>query len=208
MYNVMRKIGNVPLSAESVASYYTQCSSKSHKVSSLEQSGKIIRLKRGLYVPNPEYSGVPLCMELIANHLCQPSYVSLQSALRFYGLIPERVYNTTSVTTKVSRSYTNKLGTFTYTHCNAECYYIGIVQQHYNDSTFLIATPEKALCDLIGATKGLNLRYKNETYQWLEEDIRFDMDSLKDLDVSIFQQYLQVGLKKPAIEQLIKLITR
>ena len=55
---------------------------------SLEQKNYVIRLKRGLYVVSPEVSRVPLSLELIANHLYAPSYVSMSSALRYYGLIP------------------------------------------------------------------------------------------------------------------------
>jgi len=63
-----------------------------NKISELEKSGKIIRLKKGIYVVSPKESGKLLSMELIVNHLYGPSYVSMESALRYYGLIPESVY--------------------------------------------------------------------------------------------------------------------
>ena len=71
----------------------------------MEKSEVIIRLKRGMYVVNPEFSGVPVSTELIANHLYSPSYVSMHTALRWYGLIPERVAVTQSMTIKHSRSF-------------------------------------------------------------------------------------------------------
>lgn len=57
----------------------------------LEAAGKIIRLKKGLYVVDPKVSRIALSTEIIANHLYAPSYVSMQTALRYYGLIPEAV---------------------------------------------------------------------------------------------------------------------
>ena len=54
----------------------------------LEMADEIIRLKRNLYVVNPEETGVKLSMGLMANHLLAPSYVSMSTALRYYGLIP------------------------------------------------------------------------------------------------------------------------
>ena len=73
-------------------------------------------------------------------------------------------------------------------------------------TSFVIATPEKALCDLISNISHLNLRYKKEILVWLEEDIRFDMDELYNLDTSILREYAKVGKKSNMINQLIKII--
>lgn len=70
-------IGNIPLTTASVASLFPDLKAGNQKVRGLELSGKIIRLKKGLYVVAPSVTGVALSTELIANHLYSPSYVSM-----------------------------------------------------------------------------------------------------------------------------------
>ena len=69
-----------------------------------------------------------------------------------------------------------------------------------------MASPEKALCDLIADTSHLNLRYRKEILVWLEEDIRFDMDELFHFDTGILREYAKVGKKKTMINQIINII--
>ncbi|WP_439424119.1 type IV toxin-antitoxin system AbiEi family antitoxin domain-containing protein [Segatella copri] len=94
----LEHIGNIPVSTSAIASLFTNIEAGNQKVRSLEAAHKIIRLKKGLYVVAPNVSRVALSTELIANHLYAPSYVSMQTALRYYGLIPEAVYTTQSMT--------------------------------------------------------------------------------------------------------------
>ena len=94
----LEHIGNIPVSTQAVASLFPALEAGNQKVRNLEAAGKIIRLKKGLYVVDPKVSRVALSTELIANHLYAPSYVSMQTALRYYGLISEAVYTTQSMT--------------------------------------------------------------------------------------------------------------
>ena len=87
----LEHIGNIPVSTSVIASLFTNIEAGNQKVRNLEANHKIIRLKKGLYVVSPNVSRVALSTELIANHLYAPSYVSMQTALRYYGLIPEAV---------------------------------------------------------------------------------------------------------------------
>ena len=208
MKTIWSELGNVPINVNVLASIYSERKYVRNKISSLEDEGKIIRLKRGLYVASPEFSDKLLSLNLIANHLYGPSYVSCQSALAYYGLIPERVYGVTSMTMKHSRKFTNSLGTFDYIRCEQDVFAIGLDMQRESDVSFVIATPEKALCDLIATTPGLNLRYTNEILTWLEDDIRFDMDEFFKLNVSILEEYAKVGKKSTMITKLIKIIQR
>ena len=208
MKTIWSELGNVPINVNVLASIYSERKYVRNKISSLEDEGKIIRLKRGLYVASPEFSDKLLSLNLIANHLYGPSYVSCQSALAYYGLIPERVYGITSMTMKHSRKFTNSLGTFDYIRCEQDVFAIGLDMQRESDVSFVIATPEKALCDLIATTPGLNLRYTNEILTWLEDDIRFDMDEFFKLNVSILEEYAKVGKKSTMITKLIKIIQR
>ena len=109
MKDVLDILGSVPVSSATIASLYPEISGANQKVSALEQNGKIIRLKRGLYVVNPAWSGKRVSMELVANHLYSPSYVSMHTALRWYGLIPEQVILIQSMTIKHSRRF-EKIG--------------------------------------------------------------------------------------------------
>lgn len=208
MKTIWSDLGNVPINVNVLASIYSERKYVRNKISSLEDEGKIIRLKRGLYVASPEFSDKRLSINLIANHLYGPSYVSCQSALAYYGLIPERVYGVTSMTMKHSRKFTNSLGTFDYIRCEQDVFAIGLDMQRESDVSFVIATPEKALCDLIATTPGLNLRYTNEILTWLEDDIRFDMDEFFKLNVSILEEYAKVGKKSTMITKLVKIIQR
>lgn len=204
--NIWTEIGNTPVDFGMLASLFPEYKCKYNKISALEKKDNLLRLKQGLFAPHPNCSGQLLSTELIANHLYGPSYISLQYALRFYGLIPERVYTVTSMTIKHSRVFYNSLARFEYVHIDEKAFLIGIRAVTMDDATFLIASPEKALCDLIADISHLNLRYKNEILVWLEEDIRFDMDELFHFDTNILREYAKVGKKKDMINQLIKII--
>ena len=98
MKNVLTQLRNIPVTSACIASLYPKVKTKWKMMEQLEMADEIIRLKRNLYVVNPEETGVKLSMGLMANHLLAPSYVSMSTALRYYGLIPEAVYATQSVT--------------------------------------------------------------------------------------------------------------
>ena len=205
--NIWTEIGNTPVDFGMLASLFPEYKCKYNKISALEKRGDLIRLKQGLYVPNSQVSGQRLSEVLVANQLYGPSYVSLQYALRYYGLIPEQVFTVTSMALKHSKIFYTTLGRFEYVHIDDEIFPIGIREaKTENGSSFLIATPEKALCDLISDISQLNLRYKKEILVWLEEDIRFDMDELFQFDTNILREYAKVGKKKNMINQLIKII--
>jgi hypothetical protein len=99
------------------------------------------------------------------------------------------------------------LARYEYVHVDEKVFPIGIKEETMeNGESFMIATPEKALCDLISNIPYLNLRYKKEIMIWLEEDMRFDMDELFRFDTKILREYAEVGAKKNMINQLIKII--
>ena len=201
-------IGNIPVSTSAIASLFTNIEAGNQKVRSLEAAHKIIRLKKGLYVVAPNVSRVALSTELIANHLYAPSYVSMQTALRYYGLIPEAVYTTQSMTLKHSRSFDTPVGRFEYKNMSREAFSIGITSINMQSYAFLMATPEKALCDLIANSPKVNLRYLKDVENYLEKDIRMEIDDFRNMDISIFERYAQVGKKSKSIETLIKYLRK
>ena len=204
--SLLTNIGIVPFDLNVLSSVYPETKHIVEKARRLQSDGKIIRLKKGMYVVSPEETGKALNRNLIANHIYGPSYVSLQTALRHYGLIPERVHLIQSLTTKHSRSFETPVGNFDYKCCSKEYFPIGVRLENDNDITYLIATPEKALCDLINYSKGANLRFMKDVAQYLEEDIRFDMDTLSEFDMDILKNCAIYSRKSQNINTLIKYI--
>ena len=208
MNRELREIGVIPVTTSIIESFYPDLKSAEKKVIWLEKNGYIIRLKRGLYVVNPEYTGKRLSNELIANHLYAPSYVSMSTALRYYGLIPEAVYVNQSMTVKHSRSFQTPIGNYDYKYISREAFAVGVRTERFADYAFLIASPEKALCDLIANSSKVNLRYIKDVENYLENDIRMDMDEFMKFDPSVLEEYIKVGKKADSIATLLKYLTR
>ncbi len=208
MNRQLREIGVVPITTSIIESLYPGLKSADKKVIWLEKNGYIIRLKRGLYVVNPEYTKKALSSELIANHLYAPSYVSMSSALRYYGLIPEAVYTHQSMTIKHSRSFQTPIGLYDYKQISKKAFSVGVRSLHNGNYAFMIATPEKALCDLIANSPMVNLRYMTDVEAYLEQDIRMDMDEFFKFDTRIFEDYIKVGKKADSIATLLKHLRR
>jgi hypothetical protein len=117
-------------------------------------AGRIIQLRRGVYTLAPPYRKLDPHPFLLANTIGRASYVSLQSALAHYGMIPEHVPIVTSVTTGRPEIVKNELGIFVYRHVKP-AFFTGFrqVEVAANQSAFL-ATPEKSLLDLVYLTPG------------------------------------------------------
>lgn len=206
MNKQLSEIGTIPVTTSIIESLYPELKSPDKKVVWLEKNGYIIRLKRGLYVVNPEHSGKMLSSELIANHLYAPSYISMSTALRYYGLIPEAVYTHQSMTVKHSRSFKTPIGIYDYKNIARNAFSVGVRSVHNGEYAFLIASPEKALCDLIANSSQVNLRYMKDVETYLEQDIRMDMDEFNKMDETIFEDYIKVGKKADSISTLLKFL--
>ena len=113
------------------------------KITTLLQQGIIIRVKKGLYVFGDRYRRQPYSKELLANLVHGPSYISLDYALAYHGLIPERVEALTSVTPNRSRRFATPVGLFIYRQVPARAYEVGVVRAEADhEQAFLIASPE------------------------------------------------------------------
>ncbi len=113
------------------------------------KAGRVYQLRRGLYMLAPHYQKVKPHPFVVANHMVRGSYVSCQSALAHYGLIPEYVPVVTSVTTGHPGSWSTPVGDFEFHHIKAELwrgYQLGDVG---GAQSAFVATPEKALLDLV-----------------------------------------------------------
>ncbi|MDR2999697.1 MAG: hypothetical protein LBU89_00410 [Fibromonadaceae bacterium] len=195
MLDFLKKGGAIPLRMANLYAVLADYNSPKDKISYMEKKGEIIRLKKGLYVGSPKIHEQLLSRELIANHLYGPSYVSLESALSFYGIIPERAETMRSVTFKRSKKFNTALGLFEYQSIPKDFYAIGFKQEFIgNDYAYLVATPEKALCDLLLTTAGLRFSSKKSMLNFLEYDLRVDFSAVK-WDTNIVQQCANVGRK-------------
>ena len=157
--NVLEKFGNIPIETSVLYSITGNYKFQRNKIAAMEKSGEIVRLKKNLYVVSNKISQKSQSTELIANHLYGISYISLETALAYYGMIPERVYAVRSMTTKRSKNFTTPLGNFEYKTVSADYFSIGLRQEIVdNQYAFLIAEPTKAICDMIVATPNLRLQ--------------------------------------------------
>ena len=168
--------------------------------------GEITRIKKGLYVWG-EKSNQPFSREVLSNLIYGPSYVSLEYALFFHGLIPERVEVITAVATKKKKEFETPVGLFTYEHLNIEAYPWGISLVEIDQGiTCMIASPEKALLDTI------SLRIKSgvevsDLKNFLFHDLRIDPGQFSELDskklIDLSSQYKNKSIK--VFAQYIKL---
>jgi len=160
------------------------------KISQWIRSGELTRVKKGLYVFGQASARGPYSLELLANLIYGPSAISLNYALAYYGLIPEQVRTITSITNKRNKEFNTPVGLFSYRYLSYERYAIGIQLMSFeNKMHFLIATPEKALCDLITlALKDMDFRSEEDVERYLLEDLRIDDDALKEFNRELLSE--------------------
>ena len=175
------------------------------KINELTKQGQLLQIKRGVFIGGPQSSISAPEHFLLANHLWGPSYVSADSALSYWGLIPERVYEVCSMTTHLAKIYKTPVGRFRYIRLPLPYYSYGIqrVELASNQMT-LIAGKEKSLCDKIITTTGLKLRSVKQTREYLTDDLRISKESLRELDTEIIHDYLKKAPKKESIQILVK----
>jgi predicted transcriptional regulator of viral defense system len=158
---------------------------------------KVIQLRRGIYTL-PQQNPHPF---VVANHLVPGSYVSLQMALAYYHLIPEHVAVVTSVTTQRPVTYENKFGRFTYRHINPALFYGIDYRLLVDDEYAYVATPEKALLDLV------HLRPGGDSAAYLES---LRLQNLEILDLKRLHTFAQQSGKPKLLRaaRIIAAITR
>jgi predicted transcriptional regulator of viral defense system len=118
------------------------------------RAGKVIQLRRGLYTLAQPYQSEHPHSYVVANHMVRASYVSLHAVLSQYDLIPEHVAVVTSVTTGRPGTWQNLYGHFSYQHIQSDLFFGFEYRQVTQTQWAYMATPEKALLDLIYLTPG------------------------------------------------------
>lgn len=144
------------------------------RITALLASGGLVRLRKGLYVLGERYRRAPLQREHLANLIYGPSYISLEYALGYHGLIPERVENVTSVTVGENHRFDTPVGVFTYQSLSPRYYSAGIRWEGEAERRFLMASPEKALVDKVWTDKRFRPSGLKDFDHYLFEDLRLD----------------------------------
>jgi hypothetical protein len=175
------------------------------KINEMVKKGLLILVKRGVYIPGPQLKIPGPESFLLANHIWGPSYVSSDTALSHWGLIPERVYEICSVTTNLSKTYKTKAGRFRYLHMPLPYYSFGIQQVELTKKQWvLMATPEKALCDKIITTPGMILRSVKQVRELLLEDLRMERQPLRNLAAGEISKWVKDAPKRNSLITLVK----
>ncbi len=171
----------------------------------LLKKGIIVRVKKGLYVWHPKYTQGVYSKEILANLIYGPSYISLEYALSFWQLIPERVETVTSVTFKKDKKFATPVGEFTYQHVNQNAYSVGVNQVEVKKQRFaLMASPEKALLDYIA----LNVRDTGIAFDDLIfEDLRIEKNDWNQLNTRSLLKYGS-GYRSRAVQSFCRFLKK
>lgn len=163
------------------------------------KKGYLVRLRQG-YFAFPEYRSIPQYYLYFANRMYKPSYISLHTALAFYGMIPEMVVQITSVTSLKTASFKNDFGEYSYKSVREDLMFGYELKPLGDNKTIPFATPEKALLDLL---------YLYPFYNSIREmeELRLDEDFMEtELNRDLLSE-LTDRFQSKALSQRVKLLT-
>ena len=166
------------------------------QISGWKKKGLILQLRKGLYILNKDERDIEPSLFYLANQIFIPSYVSLEAALAYYGLIPEFVPATTSITTRKTCKFKNEFGVFTYQHVKPNNFGgFNAIQDQKTNLTILIASAEKAVIDFFY----LNLSDFNVSKKLIfTKSYRFQ--NCSDLKSTKLLQYAKIFRSKKLLE--------
>ncbi len=169
------------------------------KIRGLIQGKDIIRVKKGLYVLGKDYNK-PYNKYVLANLIYGPSYITGQTALKFWHMIPERVELIISMTTKRKKKFETPVGSFSYLYCPKPAFSIGTKLENAGDEkNFLIASPEKALCDIVAIQT--HIKTQKEMREFLEL-MRLDASFYENLNYSLIEE-IKIGYRRQSLKLLV-----
>lgn len=178
-----------------------------NKINSLLNAGELVRVKKGLYVFGPAAAREPFCRELLANLIYGPSAISLEYALAYYGLIPERVFTVTSISNKRNKHFSTPVGEFSYRYLHPDKYCIGLNLKEVDEQhRFFIASPEKALADVFLFSSPKKMKTVMQLKQYLFADLRIDEERLSTLNIDQMQE-INDSYRQPNIALLLRYLT-
>ncbi len=169
------------------------------RLSEWQEKGYIKKIRQGFYIfSDLQISEQVLCS--ISNNIYQPSYISLEMAFSLYNLIPEGVYEITSVTSKKTNNFKTDIGNFTYKHIKPELMF-GYEIREYNGHRYLVAEIEKAMLDYLY----LNSHIRDEKDF---DGLRFNISEFKaKVDMDKFKKYVDAFHSKALLARVNKFIT-
>lgn len=147
------------------------------KIETEVKRGNLFPVVHGLYSDDPHVD--PFCL---APYIYGPSYISFETALSFYDLIPERTYSVTSATClkRRTKEYLTPFGVFRYRDVPAEAFLYGLVDMEANGIPYKMASPEKAILDKIYSLRGVGSIKQLKLL--LFEDLRIEEGDFENLD--------------------------
>ena len=198
-----------PITHQILSSLLSQYKRPNDKIKALKDKGIIKSVKRGIYIPGENANMRAPENSLIGNHIYGPSYISMETALSHYGLIPERVYAITSMTTKPAKEFKTSVGLYSYSYLPLPYYAFGIKNVVLDKKQqVLMASPEKALTDKIVNTPGVIIRSITSAQDYVFENLRMEESNLKDFNTTEIRSWLSDAPKKESLEILIKMIEK
>ena len=172
-------------------SFLSEYSNVRVKINDMLKKREIIRIKKGLYIPGELYRKDPVCRETLSNLIYGPSYISLQYALSFYGLIPEKTETVTAVTNKRNKVFDTPVGRFSYRYIHPDLYSEGIELASLNEMhNILIASREKAVTDILYFSD--KIKNVKELKEFLFENMRFEESEIKKLKINSIRRLAKI----------------
>jgi hypothetical protein len=200
MNKLLKNCQTAYIQTQNLLPFLTDYTNPRDFIARLVKRGDLVRLKNGFFLIAEKIETTPPPFEQIANLLYGPSYISLEWALSYYGMIPEGVYVVTSVTVNQSKNFPTEIGSFSYKYLNRSRYAVGIDQKENSGGRYLIATPEKALADVVHfKAKKLS---KKDLLVDLIEGRRIEEENLKALDRKKMQEIAD-NYHSQAVDELV-----
>ncbi len=186
-----------------LANYMKDLKKPRDKVSALIAEGKIVRIKKGLYIFGEDWRRAPFSLEMIANLIYGPSCISFEYALTHYGLISERSAVITSLAIGDTKTFHTPIGVFEYRAIDREKFKVGIEYRDLGkEGGYFIASKEKALADLVYRTP--NIRTLEQLRYYLFEEMRVDETMFRALDFHKLHE-ISNAYKKNSVSMMNKL---
>jgi len=205
----LKELSNQPLTHQILTALLKDYKRPNDKILSLKADGLIEPIKKGLYIAGKSLGAERPESALLADHILGPSYLSMENALAHYGLIPEKVFGVTSMTTKASRKFQTHIGLYTYTNLPLPYYAFGLATVTLSeDQQAIMAIPEKALCDKIATTAGITLRSQSSARDNIFGNLRMEEEDLAKFDLNAMLSWLENAPKRESLEMLIKMIEK